>query len=76
MDGPIQRIPPPGVLPLAGPTRTGERSTRGGKPFSLDAEAEVQDEEPREEPEHPIDEDRPVGHADDDEAGTRVDFTA
>lgn len=83
MDGPIRRVEPPNILPLAGPGRVREGNGRGGKRFALDPEAdtetdagEVPEETSEETSARPLDHDRRVAPAPDDEAGSHVDVTA
>jgi len=77
MDGPIKRVEPPRILPLAGPGRAGERNGRGGQRFALDPDSgEVHEEAHEATDARPGGHDRSVGHADDDESGARVDVTA
>ena len=80
MDGPIDRlIPQVRILPpLAGGQRKREQTRRR---FTLDDEssADADTAAPKSEhasQDHPLDEDRPVGHAADDESGSQLDLTA
>lgn len=83
MEGPIERlIPRVRILPPQGGGRRHREQTR--RRFSLpDEESGVLDAAARnaekEEPASPdlaLDEDRPVGHAADDESGSHLDLTA
>ena len=80
MEGPIDRlIPRVRILP----TQAGGQRKRGQtrRKFTLDDESSVDADtvDPLSEPEsqeHPLDEDRPVGNAADDESGSHLDLTA
>ena len=78
MEGPIERlIPSVRILaPQAGGQRKREQTRRR---FTLDDDSPADAETPQEEPESQdqlLDEDRPVGHASDDESGSHLDLTA
>ena len=80
MEGPIERlIPRVRILPPQGGGRRQREQPR--RPFSLGDEEPVDEnaEAPQEEPvaaDLALDEDRPVGHAADDESGSNLDLTA
>lgn len=80
MEGPIERlIPRVRILPPQGGGRRQREQTR--RRFSLrDEESAAADAgDPKQEPvsaDHALDEDRPVGHAADDESGSHLDLTA
>ena len=80
MEGPIDRlIPRVRILPpQAGGQRKREQTRRR---FTLDDDSAADAETPAPKEEHPsqehaLDEDRPVGHAADDESGSHLDLTA
>lgn len=78
MEGPIDRlIPRMRILPPQGGGQRKREQTR--RRFTLDGEPSGEAGTPKEEPESqdsPLDEDRPVGHAAEDESGSHLDLTA